>query len=137
MTLEPRRLLTVSEVAQLLHVSDDTVRRQIKEGDLEAIQIGTTPKGRPRYRIPSAVVEHKLSRRTTMETPALDRLREAFSVLSDEEQADLIERAIRWARDQTPDPPRDTSRLPELTREEIERQLTQRAKTWMAKPQEE
>lgn len=117
MTQAPEALLTVSEVARLLHVSDDTVRRQIKEGDLEAIQIGTTPKGRPRYRIPQAVVEDKLGRRTTVKTPSLDRLREAFSVLTDEEQTDLIERAIRWAREQAPDEPDEAPRLPEPTKE--------------------
>ena len=39
---EPRGLLTVQEVARILHVSDDTVRRQIKEGDLPAVRADAT-----------------------------------------------------------------------------------------------
>lgn len=123
MTQEHKTLLTVSEAAKLLHISDDTVRRQIKEGDLEAIQIGTTPKGRPRYRIPKAAVEHKLRPRVPVETPALDQLREVFSVLSDQEREELIEQAIRWAREKAPAVPGDTPRLPEPSREEIERRF--------------
>ena len=120
---DTRWLLTVTEAAKLLHVSDDTVRRQIKEGDLEAVQIGTTPKGRPRYRIPKAAVEHKLGRRPPLKTPALDRLREVLSVLSDQEREDLIEQAIQWAREKTPDAPGDTARRPEPSPEEIARRF--------------
>ena len=121
----------------MLRVSDDTVRRQIREGDLEAIQIGTTPKGRPRLRVPSEAVERKLRQRVPLVTPSVDRLREAFSVLTDEQKEALIEEAVRWARGQAPDETDNTSRLPEPTREEIERRLTPRAKTWMAKLREE
>lgn len=123
MTHDAKSLLTVSEAARLLHVSDDTVRRQIKEGDLEAIQIGTTPTGRPRYRIPKAAVEDRLGRRVPVATPALDRLREVFSVLSDKEREELIERAIEWARSQRPDETDDRPRLPEPTKEEIARKF--------------
>jgi len=126
MTQEHKTLLTVSEAAKLLHISDDTVRRQIKEGDLEAIQIGTTPTGRPRYRIPKAAVEHKLRRSAPVETPALDQLREVFSVLSDQEREDLIEQAIRWAREKRRAVPDDTPRRPEPSREEIERRFSGR-----------
>ena len=126
---DAKSLLTVSEAARLLHVSDDTVRRQIREGDLEAIQIGTTPTGRPRYRIPKAAVEDRLRRRVPVATPALDRLREVFSVLSEEEREELIERAIKWARSQRPDEPEDRPRLPEPTKEEIARKFSGRLLT--------
>ncbi|WP_102126042.1 helix-turn-helix domain-containing protein [Deinococcus planocerae] len=129
MTPKPQALLTVTEVARLLHVSDDTVRRQIREGDLEAIQIGTTPTGRPRYRVPKAAVDARLGRRVPVATPSLDRLREVFSVLSDEEREELIERAIEWARSQRTDEPDDRPRLPEPTREEIVRKFGRRLLT--------
>lgn len=124
-THEVGSLLTVSEAARLLHVSDDTLRRQIREGDLEAIQIGTTPTGRPRYRIPRTAVDDRLGRRVPVVTPALDRLREVFSVLSDEEREELIE----WARSQRPDEPDDHPRLPEPTKEEIARKFSGRLLT--------
>lgn len=128
MTHKSQDLFTVPQVARLLHVSDDTVRRQIREGDLEAVRIGTTPKGRPRYRIPSAVVEQKLRQSTLSQPSALDRLREAFAPLTDKQREELIERAIRWARAQTPDEPDNTPRLPEPTRKEIAQRLSSRAK---------
>lgn len=125
-------MLTVSEAARLLHVSGDTVRRQIREGDLEAVQIGTTPRGRPRYRIPSRAVEQKLSQKAGPLPSGLDRLREAFAPLSEEEREELIERAIRWARAQTPEEPGDTPRLPALTKEEIAQRLSPAAKRLLA-----
>ena len=100
---EPRGLLTVPEAARLLHVSDDTVRRQIREGDLGAVHIGTTPTGRPRYRIPVAAVEERLGR-TTLQTPsAAERLQAAFAVLTAAQQEALLTQAIAWARAQMPD----------------------------------
>lgn len=128
MTDKSQELFTVPQVARLLHVSDDTVRRQIKEGDLEAVRIGTTPKGRPRYRIPSAAVEQKLRQSTLSQPSALDRLREVFAPLTDEQKEELIERAIQWARAQMPDEPDDTPRLPALTKEEIAQRLSPGAK---------
>ncbi|KQR15459.1 helix-turn-helix domain-containing protein [Deinococcus sp. Leaf326] len=99
---EPRGLLTVPQVARLLHVSDDTVRRQIREGDLGAVQIGTTPTGRPRYRIPAAMVEARL-RRSTLQAPSTgEQLQAAFATLTEDQQEALLTQAIAWARAQTP-----------------------------------
>ncbi|BDP41440.1 hypothetical protein DAETH_14090 [Deinococcus aetherius] len=137
MTDKGQDMFTVPQVARLLHISDDTVRRQIREGDLEAIRIGTTPKGRPRYRILSTVVEQKLKQSTLSQSSALDRLREAFAPLTDEQKEELIERAIQWARAQTPDEPDDTPRLPEQTREEIARRLNPRAKKLLGQLRDE
>ena len=119
-------LYTVQEVARLLHVSDDTVRRQIREGDLEAIRIGTTPKGRPRYRIHADVVEQKLSQSTAAPVSAIDRFREVFAHLDDTEREELIEKAIQWARTRTPEP--TGSRGQALSAQEIENRLSPRAK---------
>lgn len=115
---EPRGLLTVLEVARLLHVSDDTVRRQIREGDLEAVQIGTTPTGRPRYRVPTAVVEARLGRRTVQIPSAGERLQAAFALLTEDQQEALLAQAIAWARAQTPDVVMG-GRQPEPTPEDI------------------
>ncbi|SMB81269.1 helix-turn-helix domain-containing protein [Deinococcus hopiensis] len=100
---EPRGLLTVPEAARLLHVSDDTVRRQIREGDLGAVRIGTTPTGRPRYRIPAAVVEARLGRSTLQAPSAAERLQAAFAVLTEDQQEALLTQAINWARAQAPE----------------------------------
>lgn len=124
---EPMALLTVQEAAKMLHVSDDTVRRQIKEGDLEAVRIGTTPQGRPRYRIPSAAVEEKLGQSTLKAPSALERLQEAFRTLTEEQQETLIAQAVQWARSQSPaEQTRD--RKPEPSKAELEKRFAGRLK---------
>lgn len=120
---EPRALLTIPEVAQLLHLSDDTVRRQIKEGDLPAIRLGTTPTGRARYRIAQEVVTRLLAGPATPPTPsAYERLQAVFSELSDDQQEDLITQAVEWARRDQP-VSLAANRSPEPSREEIERRF--------------
>ncbi|WP_407573004.1 helix-turn-helix domain-containing protein [Deinococcus altitudinis] len=96
---EPHALLTIPEAAQRLHLSDDTVRRQIREGDLPAIRLGTTPTGRARYRISQAVVDGLLNRAAVPTRSAAERLQEVFAVLSDDQREALIVEAIRWARE--------------------------------------
>ena len=96
---EPHALLTIPEAAQRLHLSDDTVRRQIREGDLPAIRLGTTPKGRARYRISQEVVDGLLNQAVVPVPSAAERLQEVFSVLSDEQREALLREAIRWARE--------------------------------------
>ncbi|WP_027482279.1 helix-turn-helix domain-containing protein [Deinococcus pimensis] len=129
MSHEPHSLLTITEVAQRLHVSDDTVRRQIREGDLEAVQIGTTPKGRPRLRVPAAAVERKLRQRVAHPTPSLERLREVFSVLTDEQKEALIDEAVLWARETQERQTAGSPELPEPTRDELQRRFAGRLAT--------
>ncbi len=118
-------LYTVQEVARLLHVSDDTVRRQIREGDLEAVRIGTTPKGRPRYRIAAEVVEQKLGQSSAAPS-ALERFRELFAGLEDEAREELLEKAIHWARERTPEPKGSHGEV--LRKEDLAGRLTPRGK---------
>ncbi|TSA81441.1 helix-turn-helix domain-containing protein [Deinococcus detaillensis] len=123
---EPHALLTIAEVAQLLHLSDDTVRRQIKEGDLPAIRLGTTPKGRARYRVAQDVVARLLAGHAQPPVPApllaSERLQAVFAELSDEQQEALVAQAIEWARrDQLA--PFSVNRSPEPSRAEIERRF--------------
>ena len=113
---EPHALLTITEAAQQLHLSDDTVRRQIREGDLPAIRLGTTPKGRARYRISQAVVDGLLKQ--TSFPSAAERLQQAFAVLNDDQREALISEAIRWAREGESIPVND-GLAAEPTREEI------------------
>ncbi|GHG02839.1 hypothetical protein GCM10017783_13930 [Deinococcus piscis] len=120
----PRALLTVMEAARRLHVSDDTLRRQIRTGDLPAVQVGTTPTGRPRYRIPVQAVEERLGH--SAELPALERLRLAFAQLSESQQEALIAEAVAWARSETPTP--DHPRQAALSREEIAARVTERGR---------
>ncbi len=101
---EQTALLTVQQAAKLLHVSDDTVRRQIKEGDLEAVRVRTTPTGRAQYRIPSAAIRRILGSSVLQrqEDDPFEPLRAAFAHLTDEEREDLIDQAVRWARARRP-----------------------------------
>ena len=118
---QPHALLTIPEAAQLLHVSDDTIRRQIREGDLPAIHLGTTPKGRARYRIAQEVVTRLLQSSATPQLhipSAAERLQEVFSVLTDEQREHLLAEALSWARDQQP-APQTRHLLPEPNREQL------------------
>ncbi|MCA0304753.1 MAG: helix-turn-helix domain-containing protein [Proteobacteria bacterium] len=125
---EPRALLTIAEVARLLHLSDDTVRRQIKEGDLPAIRLGTTPQGRARYRIAQDVVNRLLqtptldAQITKTAPPASERLQAVFAQLSDEQQETLIAQAIEWAQRESP-APTAVKRSPEPDQAEIARRF--------------
>jgi excisionase family DNA binding protein len=101
-THEPTSLLTVQETAKLLRLSDDTVRRQIKEGTLSAIRVRTTPTGRAQYRIPTPVVDRILATSALdaqiQEADPFEALRQAFSGLNELERDALIEQAVQWAR---------------------------------------
>lgn len=99
----PRALLTIPETAQLLHVSDDTVRRQIREGDLPAVQIGTTPTGRARYRVAAQIIDQRLGRSTVDDPSPLQRLQDAFTQLTEAQRDALLAQAVTWAREQAPD----------------------------------
>lgn len=132
--LEPPALLTVQQAARLLHVSDDTVRRQIKEGALEAIRVRTTPTGRAQYRIPVKAVQQVLGNTALAldeEPDPFEPLRQAFEPLSDDEREEVIAQAVQWARAHMPVD--DRPRSPALTKEEIAQRLSPGAKELMAR----
>ena len=58
-------LLTVREVAQILKVSEDTVREHIRSGDLRAVNVATGKK-RPRWRIPEGTLRAFISERLNL-----------------------------------------------------------------------
>ncbi len=119
-THEPRDLLTVQEVAHFLHVSDDTVRRQVRQGQLEAIHLGKTPTGRTRLRIPRAALEKLEGFASAQREDPLETLRSLFAQLSPEQQEQLIDQAVIWARQQQSAVPQSTETLrPEPTLEEL------------------
>jgi excisionase family DNA binding protein len=91
----PHDLLSIQEVARYLRISDDTVRRQILQGDLPAIRIGTTPTGRARYRIPSSAVEKMLNGNQKQQT-----WKSMFAHMSNTEIEMLIDEAVQWSREQ-------------------------------------
>lgn len=56
-------VLTVPEAAKILYVSEDTILRYIRDGDLPASDVG---RGRPRYRIAmSEIARFRRDRMTT------------------------------------------------------------------------
>lgn len=123
--LTPPTLLTIPEVARLLHVSGDTVRRQIREGDLPAVRIGTTPAGRPRYRVPSQAVQSRLGQ--VLPGDPLEPLREAFAQLSDTQRETLLAEAMDWARQQRPEVSLE-GRQPQPSAESLRATFTERRK---------
>lgn len=56
---------------------DDTIERQIHDGDLEAMRIGMTPSERPWCRVPVSVLEERLGRSPLKELSAAERLQAA------------------------------------------------------------
>jgi excisionase family DNA binding protein len=113
---KPLALLTIPEVARLLHLSGDTVRRQIREGDLPAIRIGTTPAGRPRYRVPSQAIQRLLGEDVAPDP--LEPLRAVFAELSDEQRTALLLQAVAWAKEQRPEVSME-GRTPQPDAEEV------------------
>lgn len=72
----PRRKLTPPEVAQQLGVGPDKVHRWIRTGELRAINLATTPTGRPRYAIDVAdLVEFERGRQVLPPTQPAPRRR--------------------------------------------------------------
>lgn len=121
----PSALLTIPEVARLLHVSSDTVRRQIREGDLPAVRIGTTPAGRPRYRISSQEVQSRLRQETP--TDPLEPLRAVFDELNDAQRETLLAEAIAWAKQRLPAVSTE-GRLPQPSAERLRARFAERHK---------
>lgn len=109
----------------MLRLSDDTIRRQIKEGTLQAIRIGTTPTGRAQYRIPSQAIQQILTPETSESAvkDPFEPLREVFEQLSEEERETLLTEAVSWARERIP--ASSAPRTPPLTQKELQERFGQ------------
>jgi len=112
--------LTVQEVAHFLHVSEDTVRRQVRQGQLEAVHLGKTPTGRVRLRIPRTALDKLMGSSSTQRQDPVATLRALFAQLEFSEQERLIDEAVLWARGQRGEEQGQSDvERPEITPEEI------------------
>lgn len=99
-------IYTVSEVAQALRVSSETIRRKIDAGELHAIEITGGP--RRQYRILARDLATWLgpdeARAVFGVGEGFEALQRIFAPLGDAEREALVAEAVVWARAQRPDP---------------------------------
>lgn len=60
LTMTQERLLTISEVAEMLRLTSRTIRRRIQEGLLRAIEMPGRGKTGTEYRVPESAVREFL-----------------------------------------------------------------------------
>ncbi len=98
-------VFTVAEVAKTLRVSDETIRRKIIAGELEAIEVSSKP--RKTYRIAPYALVRWLGAEKARDLfgikNALDDMREAFLKVPEQELEDILTEAVAWARSQVPE----------------------------------
>jgi excisionase family DNA binding protein len=100
------QVFTIAEVAKVLRVSDETIRRKIIAGELEAIEVSSKP--RKTYRIAPYALVRWLGAEKAREAfgigQGLHELREAFLSVPEEERMQIIEEALVWAKARRPEP---------------------------------
>ncbi len=113
---------TISEVANALKLSSETVRRRITSGELHAIEIGGQP--RRQYRILArdltAWIGEDAARAVFGIGHGLNALQAAFTDLEPNARTALIDEAQTWARTQT-DTPAPTGQT--VSNEEIKKRF--------------
>lgn len=99
-------MFTVAEVARALRVSDETIRRKIGMGELEAIEVssGVRKQYRILYRDLVAWMGADKARALFGLGEGLEEFRTFFLSIPEPERSKLIEQAIGWARSQRPQP---------------------------------
>ena len=123
MTLSPqspqltKRLYTLSEVANALRVSKETIRRKVIQEEISAIEVTGAPK--KQYRILHSELERWLGKDAVKELfikPTTFDLPNLFEEMSDDEIDELINEAKAWARKRTsvPTPEGPTPRPDEI-----------------------
>ena len=104
--LQTEPVYTISEVANALKLSSETVRRRITSGELHAIEIGGLP--RRQYRILArdlaAWIGEDAAKAVFGIGHGLDALQAAFADLEPKARTALIDEALTWARAQTTAP---------------------------------
>ncbi len=117
-TTSTGQVFTIAEVARVLRVSNETIRRKIISGELEAVEVSSTP--RKTYRIHPRAIVRWLGPEKAREYFGIGQgfheLRELFLKVPEEERMQIIDEAIAWAKAQRPEPEL-TGRV--LTKEEI------------------
>jgi excisionase family DNA binding protein len=117
------QVFTVAEIAKVLRVSDETIRRKIVAGELEAIEVSSTP--RKTYRIPEYALVRWLGAEKAKQLfgvrHGFEEFRELLLKIPEHERTELLEEAVAWARAQRPEP--------ELTRRTVTKeQIAERFK---------
>ncbi len=121
-TTSTGQVFTIAEIARVLRVSDETIRRKIVSGELEAVEVSSTP--RKTYRILDYALVRWLGSEKAYQLfgvrHGFEELRELFLKVPEPERTEILEEAIAWARSQRPEPEL-TGRV--LTKEEIAERL--------------
>ncbi len=100
-----KRLYTLSEVANALRVSKETIRRKVIQEEIAAIEVTGAPK--KQYRILHSELERWLGPDAVQELfvkPTTFNLPNLFEGMSDEEIDELVNKAKAWAREHTSAP---------------------------------
>jgi excisionase family DNA binding protein len=117
-TTSTSQVFTIAEIARVLRVSDETIRRKIVAGELEAVEVSSSP--RKTYRILDYALVRWLGPEKAFQLfgvrHGFEELRELFLKVPEEERTEILEEALAWARSQRPER-KLTGRV--LTKEEI------------------
>jgi excisionase family DNA binding protein len=99
------QVFTIAEVAKVLRVSDETIRRKIIAGELEAIEVSKKP--RKIYRIPPYALVRWLGAEKASTffgvQDGFEELRDFLLDIPEAERDQLIEDALAWARARRPE----------------------------------
>ena len=110
-----KRLYTLNEVADMLRVSKETIRRKVIKKEINAIEVTGAPK--KQYRILHSELERWLGPDTVQELfvkPTTFDLPSLFEGMSDEEIDELVNKAKAWAREHTSAPkPEESTPTPD------------------------
>ena len=97
-----KRLYTLSEIADALRVSKETIRRKVIQKEITAIEVTGAPK--KQYRILHSELERWLGENAVQELftqPTTFDLPNLFEEMSDDAINTLINEAKAWAREHT------------------------------------
>jgi excisionase family DNA binding protein len=98
-------VFTVPEVAKALRMSDETIRRKIDAGELNAMTVTSSP--RKSYRVLYRHLVEWLGESNAQAVFAsqspIDEFRQLFAHMTDEEREILVTEAVAWARMQQPE----------------------------------
>ncbi|MCL6527268.1 MAG: helix-turn-helix domain-containing protein [Thermaceae bacterium] len=97
---------TVAEVARILRVSDETIRRKVSSGELGAVEVssGRRKQYRILYRDLVAWLGPEQARALFGVGEGLREVRAFFERLPESEREVLLQEALAWARARQPEP---------------------------------